>query len=358
MDIRAVIMSGGIGARFWPLSRQKKPKQFISIISEKTLIEETISRLFPRLSYSDIYTVANSELTQTIKTLFADLPEENLIIEPQAKNTAPSLILATAKIYLQNPKALVAALPADHLIKNSSLFLKKIEAGALTAAKGENLVVFGIPPAYPATGYGYIQYSPENPQKISDESFFKVLSFKEKPRLEQAESFIEDGNYFWNSGIFLWQAEIFSHKLEQYAPSLFPFWEGLLEALAKKSKDQVCSIFEKIPHISIDYALMEKAKGVLMCKGDFGWSDVGSWSSLADIWPKDKNGNATRGDNILLDAHNCLLYNPQKLTALVGVQDIIVIDTEDALLVCHKDQDQKVKDIVNKIKEKNKKQYI
>ena len=358
MDIRAIIMAGGAGTRFWPLSRKKKPKQFLPIVSDRTMIEETVDRLLPRVPPTNIYTVADFELTQVIKNLLQDLPEENLLIEPQGKNTAPSLMLAAARIYLQNPRAVLAALPADHLIKDASQFRGKLEAAAAAASKGEFLITFGIPPAYPATGYGYIQFSKENPLRFQDENFYAVQEFKEKPEYEKAKTFLEEGTYFWNSGMFLWQADVFAKKLEQHAPSIFPYWEKMLEALQNNDEGQIDAIFTEIPSISIDYALMENAEGVLMCEGDFGWSDVGAWSSLTDIWPQDEKGNALRGESILLDSQNCLVFNPKKITALIGVKDIIVVDTEDALLISHKSQDQKVKDIVEKIKEKGGVEYL
>ncbi len=358
MDIRAVIIAGGAGTRFWPLSRKKNPKQFLPIVSDKTMIEETVHRLLAKLPSNNIYTIANFAQTQVIRSLLPDLPQENLLVEPKGRNTAPSLMLATAWIYLQNPKAVLAALPADHLIKDAPLFLRKLDAGATAAAKGENLITFGIPPAYPETGYGYIRFSPEKPLHFLDEPFFPVQEFKEKPEYEQAKNFLEEGNYFWNSGMFLWRADIFVQKLEKYAPSMFIYWQKILDALKNNDQTQIASIFEEIPSISIDYALLEKAEGVLMCKGNFGWSDVGAWSSLADIWPQDKEGNTLRGESIILDSKDCLLYNPHKLTALIGVKDIIVVDTEDALLITHKSMAQKVKDIVEKIKQKRKTEYL
>jgi len=358
MEIIALIIAGGVGTRFWPLSRKKKPKQFLPIISERTMIEETINRLLPLFSPEKIYTIANYEQTQTIKKLLANLPEKNLLTEPQGKNTAPSLMLATAWIYLQNPEAVVVALPADHLIKDESLFLKKLKAASSIAAQGEFLITFGIPPSHPATGYGYIHYSEKNPGHSQGESFYQALEFKEKPEYEQAKAFLAEGNYLWNSGMFLWQARNFAKKLEDYAPSMFPYWERMLDALRNKKQAEMDSIFKEIPSISIDYALMEKAKkGVLVCPGDFGWSDVGSWSSLCDIWPKDKKGNASKGESIILDSQNCLSYSPHKLTVLIGVEDIIVVDTNNALLICHKTQDQKVKDIIDLLAKKEKGKY-
>jgi len=354
MDIRAVIMAGGVGTRFWPLSRTKKPKQFLPIVSNKTMIEDTVGRLLTQLPSKNIFTIANSEQTKTIRTLLPGLPLENLLIEPQGKNTAPSLMLATAKIYLHNPKAVIAALPADHLIKNSALFLKKLKAAAEAATRGDYLITFGIPPTYPATGYGYIQFSSRNPLKILSEKFLSVQKFKEKPELKQAKIFLKKGNHYWNSGMFLWQADVFAAKLKKFAPSLFPYWKRILNALKNNNEPAIAAIFKNIPSISIDYGLMEKAEGILMAEGNFGWSDVGAWSSLIEIWPKDKDGNAIKGESLFLESENCLVYNPKKLTALIGVKDLIVVETEDALLISHKSQDQKVKNILEKIKQKGK----
>jgi mannose-1-phosphate guanylyltransferase len=358
MEFYAVILAGGIGTRFWPLSRKEKPKQFLPIISDKTMIEETVERLAPLFPLERIYTIANSEQSRSIRNIFPDIPDGNFIIEPLGRNTAPSLILATAHIFLQNADAVVTALPADHLITDVSLFLKKLEAGTQAAAEREDLVTFGIPPSYPSTGYGYIQFSREDPQKIKDEDFYPVMGFKEKPDVRQAKVFLEAGNYFWNSGMFLWKAETFARKLKEFAPEWHVYWEKICHALQAKDESQIAGIFETIPSTSIDYALMEKAKGVLMCKGNFGWSDVGAWSSLLDIWPKDREGNALRAESLLLDTENCLVYSRDKLTALIGIKDLIVVDTPDALLICRKDLDQKVKDIVGRLKKENKDEYL
>jgi mannose-1-phosphate guanylyltransferase len=358
MDIRAVIMSGGVGTRFWPLSRKRKPKQFLPIISDKTMIEETVSRLFPLLSPSQIFTIANSVQSQEITKLLPQIPEENLLVEPRGKNTAPSLMLATAAIYRQNPDAVVIALPADHLIKDTARFLQKLEAAGKAALEGSSIVTFGIPPSFPSTGYGYIHISPQKSTELSGETFFTVEKFKEKPGKEQAEEFLRAGNHFWNSGMFLWQAKTFPFQLEKYAPELFPFWKKMVNALEKKKESILISVFDDIPSVSIDYALMEKAQPVWMCRGDFGWSDVGAWSSLSDLWAKDERGNALRGSAIVLDSVDCLVHNPDKITALVGVEDLIIVDTEDALLVCRRDCDQKVKRIVEILEKKGNKEFL
>jgi len=358
LDIRAVIMAGGSGTRFWPLSRKRTPKQFLPIVSDKTMIEETVERLQPIISYPNIYTIANRSQTQAIQRMLPHLRKGNLLVEPVGKNTAPSLVLATARIYLQNPEAVVAALPSDHLILDNPLFAKKIGAAAEAAAREKSLITFGIPPAFPSTGYGYIHYAKVGPKKVADENFFEVLEFKEKPGYEQARLFIESGDYYWNSGMFLWRADVFADKLSRHAPDFYPYWLKMLEALKTKSVAQIAAIFKEIPSISIDYALMEKAKGVLVCEGNFGWSDVGAWSSLADIWKKDDFGNAFKGEYIVFDTSNSICFNPGKLTAFIGVKDLIVINTKDALLVCHKDQDQRVRQVLDALAKKGKTKYL
>ena len=358
MECYAVILAGGVGTRFWPLSRKERPKQFLPIISEKTMIEETVERLAPLIPHERILTIANSEQSRLLRDIFPNIPDANFLIEPKGRNTAPSLILATAHVFLQNKEAVVAALPADHLITDVPLFLKKLDAGANAAALSDNLIIFGIPPSFPSTGYGYIHFSREAAQKIKDEDFFPVQEFKEKPDITLAQTFLETGNYFWNSGMFLWKSVTFARKLEHYAPEWFTHWEKMLSALKYGDSSQIASQFETIPSISIDYALMEKAQGVLMGEGNFGWSDVGTWSSLFEVWPKDPKGNALRTESLLLNSESCLVYNRSRLTALIGVKDLIVVDTPDALLICRKDQDQKVKDIVDLLKKRNKNEYL
>lgn len=346
MDLRAVIMAGGSGTRFWPLSRARKPKQFLEIASDKSMIRETVDRIRPLVPPRRILTVANAAQTRLIRRLLPALPVRNLIVEPAAKNTAPSLILATAQVYLRNPRAVVAALPADHLILDSALFRRKLEAAAAAAEAGDVIATFGIPPTHPATGYGYIHFARGKPERSLDEPFYRVLGFKEKPDSSTARRFLEEGCYWWNSGMFLWRAEVLARKLEAFAPDLYVFWPRILDALRTGRHSALRTVFKDMPATSIDFGLMEKADGVLVAKGDFGWSDVGAWSSLAEVWPKDAAGNAFKGQGLAVDARGCLVYNPRRLTALVGVSDLVVVETDDALLICRKDQDQKVKDIV------------
>lgn len=348
----AVIMAGGSGTRFWPLSRKSRPKQFLPIAGRKTMIEETVARLRPLLPFEAIYTISDKAQAVAIRRLVPGLKAGNVLVEPFGRNTAASLILATARVYLRDPRTVVFALPADHLITRPARFIKKLRAAAAAAAEKDIIVTFGIPAAYPSTGFGYIHYSGRQKETIRGEAFFPVLRFKEKPKLAQAKKFLAQGNHSWNSGMFIWRADVFAAKLEKYAPDFFPYWRKILRAVEKNDQGGVAAAFRKIPATSIDYALMERARGVLMVEGDFGWSDVGSWASLTDIWPRDESGNALRGESQFIDSRDCLVYSPHRLTAVVGLEDVIVVDTEDALLVCSRKADQRVKDVIENLKKK------
>lgn len=348
-DLHAVIMAGGVGTRFWPLSRRKTPKQFLPIAAERTMFEETIGRVWPLIPEGKILTVANAAQTRTIRRLAPGLPAANLIVEPRGKNTAPSLILATASVYLRNPEGVVAVLPSDHHITRPDVFLRKLRAAAEAAAREESLVTFGVRPTFPSTGYGYIHFSRRGAKRHRGEDFFPVLAFTEKPNLVTARRFLRRGGYAWNSGMFVWRASVFARKLERHAPDFFRFWGPTLAALKSRSRPALAKIFDEIPALSVDYALMEKAEGTLANEGDFGWSDVGAWSALADIWPRDGEGNAVKGEAVAFEAGGNVVYNPGKITALVGVRDLVVVETPDALLVCRKDRDQEVKKILESL---------
>jgi mannose-1-phosphate guanylyltransferase len=220
------------------------------------------------------------------------------------------------------------------------------------AARERAFVTFGIPPTYPATGYGYIRHDRSAGRRVAGTVFYPAQGFKEKPALALADEYLASGDYAWNSGLFIWRAGVFAEKLERFAPELGPAWAAMVAALRARDSSRLKAAFRLAPAISVDYALMEKADGVLVADGDFGWSDVGAWSSLAEIWPRDKAGNAARGEVLALDSKDCLIWNPGRLTALVGVHDLIVVDTGDALLVCDAALDQKVREVVEALKRK------
>jgi mannose-1-phosphate guanylyltransferase len=358
LDIRVVIMAGGSGTRFWPLSRANRPKQFLPVTGRRSMLEETVERLRPLVPPGNIYTVADAAKTRTIVRLLPRLHSRNLIVEPEGRNTAPSLVLAAARIHAENPAAVIVVLPSDHLIRDVPVFLRQLEAGCRTADARRALVTFGIPPAFPSTGYGYIRASEKPAGRSGGFYFHDVASFEEKPPLKKARKFIRAKNYTWNSGMFIWRADVFALKLKTHAPDYAVGWDRLLAAFGKGSLRAAASAFKSLPAKSIDYALMEKASGVLVFPARFGWSDVGSWSSLLNVWPRDARGNAARGGVFAAESSGNLVYNPGRLTALIGVENLIVVNTEDALLVCRRDMDQRVKDVIEELKRRKNKPLL
>ena len=358
-DVRAVILAGGRGTRFWPLGRAAKPKQFLRIAGRDPMLLETVRRIRPLAPARRMTLVADAAQTRLARKLLPRLPKESFLVEPLARNTAPALMLATARVWLDNPEAVVAVLPADHLIRDEARFVKTLRAGIEAAARERVFVTFGIPPTYPATGYGYIRHDRGRGRKLGGGIFYPVQAFKEKPNPAQADEYLASGDYAWNSGMFVWRAGVFAEKLAVFAPDLKPAWAAIVSALRSGGAAKLRSAFALAPALSIDYALMEKAEGVLVADGDFGWSDVGAWSTLLEIWPRDGEGNAVRGEALALDAKDCLVWNPGRLTALVGVRNLIVIEAGDALLICDAALDQKVKDIVDTLKRTKKlKKYL
>jgi mannose-1-phosphate guanylyltransferase len=322
------------------------------------MIEETVDRVRSLVPAERLLIVADAGQTRTLRKLLPKLPRTSFLVEPMARNTAPSIMLATASIWLDNPEAVIAILPADHLIREPKKFLGQLEAAVRFAHRNPAIVTFGIQPTYPATGYGYIQFSRDNGTEFGGETFYPVRAFREKPSLELADQFLAAGDCSWNSGMFVWRADVFARELETSAPDLFPFWRRLVAALKKKDARKIRRVFARIPATSIDYALMEKTRTVVVCEGDFGWSDVGAWSSLFEIWKTDRAGNATRGENLAIDSQGCLVYNPGRLTALIGVRDLIVVESGDALLVCASEQDQRVKEVVDALKKAKKGRFL
>ncbi len=353
-DVRAVILAGGRGTRFWPLGRESRPKQFLRIAGRDPMVVETVRRIRPLVPSRRVTLVADAAQTRLARKLLPRLPKSSFLVEPLARNTAPALMLATARVWLDDPEAVVAVLPADHLIRDEPRFLRALRAAVEAAAREDALVTFGIPPTYPATGYGYIRHDRDKGRRIGGAVFYPVRAFKEKPNLAQADEYLASGDYAWNSGMFVWRAEVFAETLAVSAPELRPAWNAMVKALRSGGAPKLRAAFALAPALSIDYALMEKARRVLVADGNFGWSDVGAWSTLLEVWPRDRDGNAVRGETLAVDAKNCLVWNPGRLTALVGVRDLIVVDTGDALLVCDAALDQRVKEVVEALKRKKK----
>jgi len=354
----AVIMAGGKGTRFWPLSREKRPKHLLNITGEKSIIQYTVDRVTPLVGNDNILIVTGASHSDEIREQLPQLPDENILIEPVGRNTAPCIGLAAIHIRKRNPDAVMFVLPSDHLIADTKSFLDSLTTAREMAKRGDCLVTIGINPKWPETGYGYMERG-RLVDTIEKTSIYEVESFREKPDSATAEAFLRDGGFFWNSGMFIWKASTILNAIKRLLPDLY---EGLLtieDSLGTKHEEEILSeVYRDIKPVSIDYGVMEKAPGVSMIEGDFGWNDIGSWDALWDVLDKDEGGNATRGNTISFDTSNSLIYSPKKMVALIGVEDLIVVETEDSLLICRRGSSQDVRRVVKRLEEKGMKEYL
>ncbi len=351
----AVIMAGGIGSRFWPRSRKKKPKQVLNIFGSNTLLQETAARIVDLIPEENILVVTIRELVPHIQRQLPDLPRENIIVEPVGRNTAPCIGLAASILKEKDPEGVMVVLPADHLISDRERFNACIRQAIATALEDDSLVTIGITPTAPETGYGYIQYDAEQ-QKPS--GAYGVKTFAEKPNLETAQRFLASGDFLWNSGIFVWSVKRILREIELSLPELYA---ALLEieSLPDGYRDpQFETIYSGLRSISVDYGVMERAQNVAVVKGDFSWSDIGNWAEVYRLSPKDGQGNVNLNGHVLIDTENCLIDSTKRLVATVGVKDLIVIDTGDALLICHRDAAQDVKKVVEHMERNQLDQYL
>jgi len=354
----AVIMAGGKGTRFWPLSREKMPKHLLNITGEKTILQYTVDRIAPLVGRKNILIVTGASHCDEIRQQLPQIPAENILIEPVGRNTAPCIGLAAMHIRKKNPEAVMYVLPSDHLIADTEPFLASLIAARDMAKKRDCLVTIGIRPRWAETGYGYMERGKVT-DTIGGSKIYQVRSFREKPDPATAEAFLKNGKFFWNSGMFIWKVSTLLDAIQKLLPDLY---EGLLtieKAIGTKREAQVLSeIYQDIDPVSIDYGVMEKAPDVVMLEGNFGWNDIGSWDALWDVLDKDATGNVSRGKVIRSDVSNCLVYSPDKLVTLIGVEDLIVVETDDSLLICRRGISQDVKKVVKHLKEKGMKEYL
>lgn len=356
-----VIMAGGIGSRFWPMSRSAKPKQFIDILGiGETLLQQTYNRFDRICKKENIYIVTNEHYTPLVLQQIPDIQKENILSEPLRRNTAPCIAYASYKIYTKNPNANIVIAPSDHLITKEEEFYNTINI-ALNASKTNNwLITLGIQPTRPDTGYGYIQYIADSINEIHPR-IKKVKTFTEKPNIEIAKTFIESGEFLWNSGIFIWQAKNIIEAFSNYLPDMHAVFEEGENFFNGKNEDEfIKEVYPTCKNISIDYGIMEKAKNVYVVYSDFGWSDLGTWGSLYENIHKDINGNGIIGKNVITyDTDNCIINMPKdKLVVLQGLEDYIVVESDNILLICKKSEEQKIKEFVNTIKIDKGKEFI
>lgn len=346
-------MAGGIGARFWPMSKTSRPKQFIDILGTgKTLIQQTFDRFLEICPKENIYIVTNGIYKDIILKQLPGITDNQVLCEPMRRNTAPAIAYAAYKINEINPKANLVVAPSDHIILKEDTFTDVILSALNAASNNDWLLTLGITPSRPDTGYGYIQFCDDKPY-AKDERLKKVKTFTEKPNLELAKTFIESGDFLWNSGIFIWSVKSILAAFDQHLPEVAAlFKEGSGIYGNDQEQEFINRTFSVCKNISIDYGVMEKADNVYVLASDFGWSDLGTWGSLFDIRKKDENNNAIVGKNVIsFGSKNCIVNMPkEKLVVLQGLDNYIVVEDDGILLVCRKEDEQHIRDIVNTVK--------
>jgi len=355
-----VLMAGGVGTRFWPRSRKAYPKQLLNIVGSKSMLQLTYNRIKPLTTPEKILVITNIEQKPEIEKQLPDIPNDNIVAEPVGRNTAPCIGLAATIIQAKSEEnEVMVVLPSDHLISDTKNFQKTIRVGARYAMYNDYLITLGIQPSYPETGYGYIQMGTK---LFSDrgKQIFKVKTFAEKPNLDTAQRFVKSGDFVWNSGMFIWTVDYILSEINEYLPELGEDLKKIHKSInTSKFNRSVADVYSRTKSISIDYGVMEAAKNVCVIKSDFKWNDLGSWEAVYQISPKDKNGNVLNcKDQVLIDSKNNYFYSKKKILAAVGIDDLIIVDMDDAILVCNKEDSQRVKLIVEYLYRKEKDQYL
>ena len=354
----AVIMAGGKGARFWPRSRERMPKHLLDILGERTIIRETVDRIRPLVPPERTLIVTGRSHAAELIRLLPEIPAENILIEPVGRNTAPCIGLAALHIRQRVPDAVMLVLPSDHRIGDEVAFRRALTEAGKAAAEGNALVTIGIRPTGPETGYGYIEQGDLLPAGAGS-GICRVRSIREKPPLEQAREFLRQGGFCWNSGMFVWKASTILKAIGRFLPELHEGLMQIREALGTEREEEIVGeVYTAQKAVSIDYGVMEKAEEVLVVPGDFGWSDLGSWDALWEVSEKDENENAVRGPFIGIDAGDSLVHSPHKLVAIVGVRDLLVVETDDALLICRRGRSQDVRKVVEILERKGLRKYL
>lgn len=341
-----VILAGGRGERFWPLSRKKRPKQLLRIAGDKTMLEETIERIEPLIPKTCILIVTSLDITSSIRTI---LPHIKILSEPVGKNTLPAIALSSLWVEKEDKDGILLVFPSDHFIKEKARFLKTFEVGVKYAERSDCLITVGITPTRPETGYGYIEAAEEIGQEDGI-SVRRVNAFREKPELETAQGFIRKGNYFWNSGMFIFKVSTLIHTIKLHKPDLYSNMMELKGHLGKRTwKGAVRGFYKKVVSESFDYGIMEHARNTLVIKADFGWDDVGDFCALERIYDKDRDGNIQKGEGVLFESKGTIILS-RNLVVTLGVKDLVVVNTEDVTFICDKKRAQDVKKVVEFLK--------
>lgn len=356
MKITALIMAGGRGERFWPKSRKNMPKQFLSLTDDgKTMIQLTVERISSVVDMEDIYIATNKDYKELVRSQLPGIPEKNILCEPVGRNTAPCIGLGAVHMAKKYDDAIMLVLPSDHLIKFNKMFLSVLKDSCDVAEKDRNLVTIGITPTYAETGYGYIKFD----SHVMEGRAYKVDRFVEKPSLEVAKEYLETEEYLWNSGMFVWKLSSILYNLERFMPETFAGLKRIQASIGTPDEEDVLrKEFAQFQSQSIDYGIMEKAENIYTVPGTFGWDDVGSWLAVERIRKSNEMGNVVSGNIITVGTHNCIIQGEKKLIATVGLEDLIIVDTEDATLICAKDSTADIKKVLENLKICNRDEYI
>src|SRR6202171_2714153 len=348
-SLYALILAGGSGERFWPLSRRARPKQLLRLVAKQTLLEQAVSRLEGLVARECILILTNVDQEAAVRELLPDLPKENILAEPDKRDTAAAVALGAGWVAVRDHGATMIVLPADHVIKDTAAFQKTLGTAAAAAQESGALVTIGIKPTWACPGFGYIEQG-ESVRLRSDGkiAIHRVLRFREKPNIDLAESFLRKGNFRWNAGMFVWSVPTVLSEFNRHAPELADF---ISQLRAPGNLEKVlCERFSKLPRISFDYAIMEKADRVLVVEASFDWNDIGSWRAVADYFKNDEHGNAANCAVTAVDSSNNIVFDQDGTTiALLGVHNLIVVRTGDAVLVCHRHQAEKIKNLIGKL---------
>lgn len=349
-----VIMAGGGGTRFWPLSRKQTPKQLLNLSGKDVMVNETIDRLSLVADRSNIYIVTNRVQADKMRAVTKGrVFSEHILEEPSARNTAACIGYAAVKIIKECGDGIMVITPSDAYIKDVEGYANVLRTAIKAAEEGENLVTIGITPTFAATGYGYINF------EQTEEAVKKVNKFVEKPDLQTAERYVGSGNYVWNSGVFVWRASVILDKFKKLLPDIYERLIKIGDATGTPAeKDVLNDIYPSIRSISIDYGIMEKSENILVVPGEFGWNDVGSWDMLGVLREQDSNGNISVGNTVVIDSKNTTVYSSGRLVSVVGVDNLVVVETTDAVMVCPKDKAQDVKKIVEELQRQGKEELL
>jgi len=357
-NIYTLIMAGGSGTRFWPRSKTQKPKQYLNIFGESSLLQDTIKRFATFTEKENIYIVSSATQAKVLEEQTPMLPKQNLIYEPVGRNTLPCIGLAAMYAERENPDGIMVVSPSDHLITNNQLFEDTVLAAVKIADKRDGIVTIGITPSYPATGYGYVKTKEDitGSEKIAQ---FKVERFVEKPDEKTASEYLKQGGFYWNSGLFVFKVSVFLEAVEKFAPELYADLRKIQTDFGNPTYEETLdTIYRAVKGISVDYGIMEHADNIFLVEGNFDWNDLGSWESVYLTDKKDENGNAGSGKALLVGTKNSYVYSDKNLVAVVGLEDVIVVQDGNTTLVCKRDKAEDVKKIVEKLKSDNKDQYL